>query len=58
MKHQFIKAAKNGKVVKSQTFMTEKGTYEITLVRHGEHIYFYKLLNGKIVECCDLNEVR
>lgn len=57
MKTEFIKAIDNGEVVKTQAFITDKGCYQIFLVREGGCIYFYKYLNGKMVECCNLNEL-
>ena len=57
MKQEFIKAARHGKIIKQQTFPTEKGTYTISLVRYGSDIYFYKQLNEKIVEVCNLSKM-
>ena len=57
MKQEFIKAVRHGKIVKQQTFPTEKGTYTISLVRYGSDIYFYKQLNEKIVEVCNLSKM-
>ena len=56
MKPEFVEAATNGKVVKSQKFVTAKGTYEILLVRHNQKVYYFKLLNQKIVECRNLSK--
>lgn len=57
MKTQFIKAINNGEIVKTQAFVTDRGIYQIFLVRSEGFIYFYKYLNGKMVECCNLNEL-
>lgn len=57
MKQEFIKAIRHGKIVKQQIFPTEKGTYTISLVRYGSDIYFYKQLNEKIVEVCNLSKM-
>ena len=57
MKQEFIKAVRHGKIIKQQTFPTEKGTYTINLVRYGSDIYFYKQLNEKIVEVCNLSKM-
>lgn len=54
MKYRFIEALKNGEVVKSQTFETDKGVYQITLIRYKNDIYYFKYRNGKIVECNNL----
>lgn len=57
MKQEFIKAVRHGKIIKQQTFPTEKGIYTISLVQYGSDIYFYKQLNGKIVEVCNLSKM-
>ena len=54
MKYRFIEALKNGEVVKNQTFETEKGVYQISLIRYKNDIYYFKYRNGKIVECNNL----
>lgn len=58
MKYEFMDALKCGKVVKDQTFMTERGAYQIVLVRYKNCAYFFKYLNGKICECCNLNKAK
>ena len=55
MKQEYMDAIKYGKVIKHQTFLTDRGGYQIVLVRYKNSVYFYKYLNGKIVECCNLN---
>lgn len=55
MKNVYKEAVYDGEVVMVQRFDTEKGTYEIDLIRYNNEIYFFKMLNGKIVECCNLN---
>lgn len=56
MRRDFAKAAKDGSVIKTQNYMTDRGTYQLLFVRYKESIYFYKHLNGKLVECCNLSE--
>lgn len=56
MKPEYLSASTNGEVITNQTFMTEKGAYQIVLVRYKNSVYFYKYLNGKLVECCNLNK--
>lgn len=56
MKYEFINALKYGVTIKDQSFNTERGCYQIVLVRHKTSVYFFKYLNGKIVECCNLNK--
>ena len=55
MKYNCIKALKNGEIIKSQSFETPKGVYVITLIRYRRDIYFFKDLNGKIVECFNVS---
>lgn len=56
MRKDFIKAAKKGSVIKSQNYTTERGAYKLVFVNHEGDIYFYKYLNGKLVECCNLSK--
>lgn len=58
MQHIFVRAINHGKVVKTQTFVTDKGTYKIDLIRFEDDIYFVKYQAGKVVECCNLNKVK
>ena len=58
MKPCYERALKNGAVVKTQKFDTEKGTYGISLIRYKNEIYFFKDLNGTIVECSNLNRFK
>ena len=56
MKNSFIKAREQGVVVKIQTFETDKGVFRIELIRLNNDIYFFKYLNGNIVECSNLTK--
>ena len=58
MKQEFIKAVKHGRVIKEQTFETEKGKYKIFLARYLDNIYFYKFLDDKLVECDNLSKMQ
>lgn len=58
MKFEFIDALKYGKVIKDQSFTTERGCYQILLVRYKNCAYFFKYLNGKLCECCNLNKAK
>ena len=58
MKFKNYEAIKNGEIVKNQAFITERGAYQITLLRHNNEIYFCKYLNGKLVECNNLNRAK
>ena len=54
MKYRFIEALKHGEVVKNPAFNTDKGVYQITLIRYKNDIYFFKYRDNKIVECSNL----
>ena len=58
MRHEFVKALNHGKVIMTQTFVTEKGTYKIDIIRYEKYIYYMKYLNDNIVECRNLNKTR
>ena len=58
MKYRFVEALKNGEVVKNQAFDTDKGVYQITLIRHKNDIYFFKYRDGKVVECSNLTKAK
>lgn len=55
MKQEHIDAIAFGKIIMTQTFVTEKGVYKLTHLRHNDFIYFIKERDGKIVEMCNLN---
>lgn len=57
MKKEFVKAAKGGHVIKSNTFETNLGKYIIDIVFHDGSFYLYKSRDGKIVECNNLTEI-
>ena len=58
MKYKNYEAIKNGEIVKNQAFLTERGAYQITMLRYKNEIYFCKYLNGKIVECSNLSRAK
>ena len=58
MQHIFVKAINRGRVVKTQSFETDKGVYKIDLIQFENDIYFVKYQDGKIVECCNLSKVK
>ena len=58
MKKEFIDAIFDGEIVKQQVFITEKGAYQLFMVRRENDIYFYKYLNGKMTECCNLSKAK
>lgn len=48
--------AMKGRNIKLQHFTTEKGYYTITIKEYCGDLYFYKTLNGELVECVNLSE--
>ena len=56
MKPEFEKACVLGDLVKKNVFKTDRGMYVIHLYNWKGDIYFYKHLNGKLVECCNLSK--
>ena len=56
MKPEFEKADVLGSLVKRNAFHTDKGLYVISIYNWKGDIYFYKHLNGKLVECCNLSK--
>lgn len=57
MKDEFIKVINKGKQIKLQTFDTIKGRYDLAFYNYANDIYFFKLLNNKIVECVNLSKL-
>lgn len=58
MKQEFITAMNHGDIVNTQIFETERGIYELIIVRHNEEVYSFKYLNGKLVECHNLSKMK
>lgn len=56
MREDFFKVLQDSKVIKSNSFTTEKGAYIIDIRRSGNKLYFFKYKNNKLVECMDLGE--
>ena len=56
MRKDFIKAMKQGDIIKTQNFITARGTYQLVFMGYKGDVYFFKHLNGKLVECCNLND--
>ena len=55
MKNIHTKALIKGKVIKAQKFETQRGTYTINIIRYRGELYFYKYLDGVLMECCNLS---
>lgn len=56
MRPEFEKARVLGDLVKKNIFKTERGVYVIVIYNWKGEIYFYKHLNGKLVECVNLSK--
>lgn len=48
--------AMKGHNIKIQHFSTEKGAYTIFIKEYCDELYFYKTLDGELVECVNLSE--
>ncbi len=46
-----------GKLIKAQGFDTDKGRYEILLVRRKGQVYLFKYHNSKLVEANNLSQL-
>lgn len=57
MQIEFVKAINHGKLVKSNTFMTELGEYKIDILSYHENVYFVKYKDKKLVECVNLTKM-
>lgn len=58
MKQDSFEAMKHGEVVKHQIFTTDRGVYQVTLIRYRDDIFFFKHRNGKLTECCNLSKMK
>ena len=58
MKPENTKTIEFGELVKYQMFNSATGFYQIELIRYENDIFFVKKLNGKVVECCNLNKAK
>lgn len=58
MKPENAKAIEFGELIKYQMFNSATGFYQIELIRYDNDIFFVKKLNGKVVECCNLNKAK
>lgn len=47
----------NGKLLKQNTFITEMGTYRISIYLYKGHVIFFKTRNDNLVECSILAKV-
>lgn len=54
MQKEFANALVLGRVVKSNTFVTERGTYKIDIRLWRKKVYFFKYKDGVLVECMKL----
>lgn len=54
MQKEFANALVLGRVIKSNTFVTERGTYKIDIRLWRKKVYFFKYKDGVLVECMKL----
>lgn len=54
MHKEFANALVLGRVVKSNTFVTERGTYKIDIRLWRKKVYFFKYKDGVLVEVMKL----
>lgn len=47
----------NGKLLKQNTFITEMGTYRISIYLYKGYVIFFKTRNDNLVECAILAKV-
>lgn len=57
MKREFINAAQHGMILIDNTFETSKGKYNIIISRYNNQFFFFKIRNGEIMECHNLNTI-
>lgn len=59
MDNKFTKAqlvGLEGRTIKVNNFSTVKGYYTISIKEYCDELYFFKTLNGELVECVNLME--
>nr|DAE38826.1 MAG TPA: hypothetical protein [Caudoviricetes sp.] len=49
---------REGNILKENSFDTEKGCYTIRIILYSDNLYLHKMLNGKIVEVINLDQLR
>lgn len=54
MQKEFTNALVLGRVVKSNTFETDRGQYKIDIRVWRKRVYFFKYKDGVLVECMKL----
>lgn len=54
MQKDFSKALVYGRVIKSNTFETERGSYKIDIRLWRKNVYFFKYKDAVLVECMRL----
>ena len=56
MRPDHEEAVANGRIIKTNTFITERGSYKIDIIAHNGSLFFYKSKNDTLVECINLTE--
>lgn len=54
MQKEFVNVLVHGRVIKSNTFETNRGLYKIDIRLWRKSVYFYKYKDGVLVECVRL----
>ena len=57
MRKDCAEAYTSGKLLKNQTFETEKGIYILSYIRYKNNVFMFKFLNGTMVEACNLSRM-
>ena len=55
MKTEVQKAINEGVNLKTNICTTDRGVYTINIREHNNDIFFFKYLNGELVECMNLS---
>lgn len=58
MRKDHLEAAEKGKLIKIQTFDTDKGKFLLTIRRYRGEIYMFKYLEGKLTESHNLSQMK
>lgn len=46
-----------GRILKSNTFGTERGVYTIRIIEYRDELYFHKMRDGEVLEVVNLNKL-
>ena len=57
MKRELENALISGRVVKTNTFATDRGEYKVDIITYKKNLYFFKYKDGKLVECLNISKM-